>query len=50
MGLFCGYFFVALISLLVGLTLSQFIRLEHEINDIIGMLPPYSNQLPSTSP
>jgi hypothetical protein len=49
-GYFCGYFFVALISLLVGLILSQFIRLEHEIDDFIGMLPPYSNQLPAHHP
>jgi hypothetical protein len=38
-GHFCGYFFVALISLLAGLTVSQFFKLEHEIDDFIAMLP-----------
>jgi hypothetical protein len=47
---FCSYFFVALISLSIGLTLSQIFRVEYEVDGFIGMfltsLPPNSILVP----
>jgi hypothetical protein len=40
----CGYFSVALTSLLLGLTLSQVFRVEYEVDNYIGTFP--STSLP----
>jgi hypothetical protein len=37
----CGYLFVALLSFLVGLGLSQLFTLEKEVDGFIGMFAPY---------
>jgi hypothetical protein len=48
----CGYFFVALISLVLGLTLSQVFRVEYEVDGYTGtfllLQPLVTNQTAST--